>query len=764
MKRIISILMAAALMLSLAPAVFAEETAPEATYIPSNGFALQYVEPVYYENGEGEPTIGVTLLGVIEIDGKYFRDSNNNQTLEPFEDWRLPVEERAADLVSRLSIEQRIGLLGNQMMASPGTTKASASYNEDGTVNVGALITMSGARNSVWMMLANENRSGVTRNTSDIESGALWNNTTNIIAEMDAVMTGTPFVPYYSISNPQKVINIPGSQGVAAAVMGDVANGGDYSLVERYAELDRKIWYARGLDGMYGPQIDLITDPRWPRNNGTYTEVPEVNAGIAAALVRGYKDGQGKGSVSLTIKHFPGDGAALNGFESHNKYGEWRVYATEGSLEKYQLVGFQAAIDAGLTGIMPSYSRPNAALSAPQSYRGVELEVEEIANAYNVPVIGTLLYDLMGFKGYINDDSGVINGGKNFGAEDMTIPERYAAVINAGSDTGADGGASTGTNGIDYPAIWEAYNNGLINEDALYRATYNRVCTFIAQGEYENPYRDAKAGAALEAELQGEIAALSYEIHHKSVVLMKNHGGVLPLTNTSLKVYVESYTANGSNDTTVENLEALFEKAGFTIVKKASEADIAFLDVAPGGIRQGMPYMAVLDLVEDLEVPEYNPNLPITEAKTGEMTTVTTLADVDRIAKTAETVHANGGIVVASIAIGNPWILTNLEPYCDALIGSFSSSQEAQMDVLTGAYNPTGKLPITMVSCAAVIATVETDIDGVVYDICVSPNDVPGYDKDQYISEEVLAQSPSGSYAYQDADGNFYRAWFGLSY
>ncbi len=62
MKRIISILMAAALMLSLAPAVFAEETAPEAAYIASSGFGLQYVEPVYYENGEGEPTIGVTLL------------------------------------------------------------------------------------------------------------------------------------------------------------------------------------------------------------------------------------------------------------------------------------------------------------------------------------------------------------------------------------------------------------------------------------------------------------------------------------------------------------------------------------------------------------------------------------------------------------------------------------------------------------------------------------------------------------------------------
>ena len=776
MKKVISILATLALILSLIPAAIAEAPSGGSggnnggnadngvTYIPSAGMSLQYVEPVYYENGEGEPTIGVTLVGVLEVDGKYFRDSNNNKALEPYEDWRLPVEERAADLVSRLSTEQRIGLLGNLMMASPGTNRASNIYNEDGTVNVSSLVPMNGTGNSVYMMLVNENRTGVTRSNSDVESGAVWNNIDNMIAELDTLIKGTPFVPYYSISNPQNNVSIPSSQGVAAAVMGDVANGGDYSLVERYADLDRQIWFARGLDGMYGPQIDLITDPRWPRNSGTYTEVPEVNAGIAAALVRGYKDGQGQGSVSLTIKHFPGDGASWNGFESHSKYGEWRVYRVEDSLEKYHLPGFQAAIDAGLTGIMPSYSRPSAALNAPQHYRGVLLEVEEVANAYSKTILGTLLYDLMGFKGYVNDDSGVINGGKQFGMEDLTIPERYAAAINAGSDTGADGGARTGANGVDYPAMWEAYNAGLIEEAAFDRATLNRVTTFIAQGEYENPYRDAKAGVELRASLDDEIKALSEEIHHKSVVLLKNHENVLPLKETGKKVYVASFAAQGSNDNVVEQFKEAFEGAGFSIVSRADDADIAFLDVVPGGIRQGMAYIASLDLVEDLELDEYKTNVPMTEAKTGGTVTVTTLSDVDKIAKIAETVHGNGGIVVASIGITNPWILTNLEPYCDALIGSFSTSVAARLDVLTGAFAPSGKLPITLVSCNEVIATVETEIDGVIYDVCVSPNDVPGYDKDQYIDAEILANVPGGSYAYYDADGNYYRSGFGLTY
>lgn len=138
---------------------------------------------------------------------------------------------------------------------------------------------------------------------------------------------------------------------------------------------------------------------------------------------------------------------------------------------------------------------------------------------------------------------------------------------------------------------------------------------------------------------------------------------------------------------------------------------------------------------------------------------------MDKIPEIAQTVHDNGGIVIASIDISSPWILTNLEPYCDALIGSFSTSAQARMDVLTGAYNPTGKLPVTMVSCNEVIAVTEQTLeDGNTYQVCASPNDVPGYDKDQYIDADVLAQSPSGSYAYKDADGNVYQSGFGLSY
>lgn len=761
-----------------------EEAGPE--YIPapytvdeSLQGPTEYLDPVFYEN-EGGPTIGVTLVGVISEEGKYFKDSNNDGKLDAFEDWRLDTETRVADLLTKMSTQQHIGLLENQLMCSPTAKSAEEVYDGDGKVILSQLITVTEdamnmpadladddgktlRNNSTGEILTFENRSGVLRATTDAETGALWTNAVNMTTEYAAAAKNEPTIPFTIISNPQNVIGIPNSIGVAAAVMSDVAAGGDYSLVERFADIDRQIWDAKGISRMYGPQIDLITDPRWNRNSGTYTEDPKVMAGISAALVKGYQtgtDGVQDGDVALIMKHFPGDGASYNGFESHYASGKWRIYQTEGSLENYQLVGFQAAIDAGVAGIMPGYSMeaaPGTYGSVAQSYRGVELALELIANAYNTTILQTLLRDTMGFDGFVNTDSGVITGAVIFGAEDMTVAERIAAVINAGSDV-----IGTAFSGIEWDAYTEAMEQGLLTEEAINRSNSIMLSTLMDMGQFENPYKDVEESKATVEGLAEDMEALGTEMNQKSVVLMKNHDEVLPLTDDSKKVFVASFTNAGEKEETLTELKEAFEAAGYTLVETEKEADIAFLDVEPGGVSNSNTFMNVIDLVDGLEVPEVN--YPDGTTKTGEMTEATTLADVKKIAKISETVHGNGGIVIASVNITSPWILTNLEPYCDGLIGGFNTSVAARMDVLTGAYNPTGKLPVTMVSCNEVIAVEETEVDGATYEICVSPNDVPGFDKDQYMAQEVLAKSPSGSYAYQDADGNVYAAWYGLSY
>ena len=80
----------------------------------------------------------------------------------------------------------------------------------------------------------------------------------------------------------------------------------------------------------------------------------------------------------------------------------------------------------------------------------------------------------------------------------------------------------------------------------------------------------------------------------------------------------------------------------------------------------------------------------------------------------------------------------------------------ATLDIIFGRYNPTGKLPITLPKGDEVLAVNENGV-------CISPNDVPGYDKDQYMPEELKDENGK-AYAYRDANGNYYELNFGLSY
>ena len=109
------------------------------------------------------------------------------------------------------------------------------------------------------------------------------------------------------------------------------------------------------------------------------------------------------------------------------------------------------------------------------------------------------------------------------------------------------------------------------------------------------------------------------------------------------------------------------------------------------------------ELFEEREVNQ-------SQKKTGKMVPITTLKGVSEIPKLAEMVHQNGGKVIATCVVCNPWILDKLEPYVDGLTFQYTVSPVAmenalgaQMDVLSGAYNPTGKMSLTMVSSPEVI-------------------------------------------------------------
>ena len=750
-----------------------------------------YLEPVLFHNENG-PTIGVTTCGVIVKDGLYFKDMDNDGILSPYEDWRNDPETRAADMVAHLPLNQQAGLVLNTLWNTPLSMTREEARDENGSIVPAKIFKrynpdepapkgiLPGLDNRVddGQVLENKLAAGVYRGEmrADASMAALYHNLGTQYVEYEACQGGVA-IPYSLHTNPIN-IGYPDFLGFGAAVMGD----GNFDIVYDMAQTDRKMMASCGLHIMYGPQVDVATDPRWPRNSGTYGERPDITAGITRELVRGYQDGEDglkEGSIVLTVKHFPGDGPAENGFEPHLPIGQWRLYPTEGSMEKYHLPPFQAAFDTKASAIMPDYSRAGTdGRSKPQYYRGKLTSAEEVGSAYSKELITELARDTMGFTGYVNSDSGIITT-QVYGVEDLSVPERYAKAISAGTDV-------IGGN-YDAHNIVKAVEEGFLPKADLDRANYRRLLAMFRQNRVDNPYLDPDNADRVRAENFEGAKKAAYRACQKEVVLAKNHGGVLPMVKGK-KVYVAVFSgedagaalaqmmgagvAGEDNDAKLRaRLEELLRAKGYEIVDSPEQCDYAYLHVWPKQnnivfIQRSMP---VLDLVENFLHEEREVNK--SQKKTGRQIPINTLRGVGQIPALSEKVHAHGGKVICTCVVCNPWILQKLEPYVDGMTFQYTISPVAignalgaQMDVLSGEYNPTGKMSLTMVSCPEVIAITEKEIDGVLREICASPNDVPGYDKDQYIDPEILKNVKGGSYAYCDQDGNYYRSGFGLHY
>ena len=764
-----------------------------APYVLEDGESINdfYLEPVLFHNPNG-PTIGVTTCGVIVKDGLFFKDMDNDGVLSPYEDWRLSAEERAADMVKHLPLKQQAGLVLNTLWNTPLSLTREGAKDSQGNIVPAKIFKrydpsepipkgiLPGLDNRVddGQVLEQKLTAGVYRGEMRAEAGvaAMYHNLGTQYVEYEACQGGAA-IPYSLHTNPIN-IGYPDFLGFGAAVMGD----GNFDIVYEMAETDRKMMAACGLHIMYGPQVDVSTDPRWPRNSGTYGERPEITAGITRELVRGYQNGEDglkEGSIVLTVKHFPGDGPAENGFEPHIPIGQWRLYPTEGSMEKYHLPPFQAAFDMKASAIMPDYSRVGTdGRSVAQYYKGKLTSTEQVGSTYSKELITDLARDTMGFEGYVNSDSGITTT-QIYGVEHLSVPERYAKAISAGTDV-------IGGN-YDAENIVKAVEDGYLPKADLDRANYRRLLAMFRQNRVDNPYLDPDNADRVRRENYEGAKKAAYKACQKEVVLAKNHGGVLPMVK-GRKVYIAVFSgedagaalaqmmgagvAGEDNDEKLRTqLTDLFRSRGYEIAETPEECDYAYLHVWPKQnnivfVQRSMP---VIDLVDGLMHEEREVNK--SQKKTGNLIPISTLRGVDRIPALAETVHAHGGKVIATCVVCNPWILEKLEPYCDGLTFQYTVSPVAmgnalgaQMDVLSGDFNPTGKMSLTMVSCNEVIAITEKEIDGVVREICASPNDVPGYDKDQYIDPAILAKVRGGSYAYCDADGNYYRSGFGLHY
>jgi len=737
-----------------------------------------------YVNANG-PTVSTLSRKIIEQDGLYFKDIDGSGTLSPVNDWRLAPEERAAAYVKLLTLEEKLAQLFisdwrmGPKYPSPRLRGHVAQPDESGILDDAEVHqkTIFGEQHlpgTTTLLKEWFSRHTILRENANARDLADYLNQLQAVAE-----ECERFVPVSVASNSRNengevvfgmndaagvFATWPGTLGIAAAV-----KGSGMVVADKWANAIRRSWNACGLRKGYMYMADVMTDPRWQRTFGTFGEDPELIVEMMEHIIpriQGSEEGVTRDGVAVTTKHFPGGGARENGFDPHYAAGQWNVYATPGSLQKYHIPGFTAAVKKNTSSIMPYYSKPAAQKSAPQEdIHGQPARLTPHGFAYNKYFIDTMLRGQMGFCGYVNSDTGIVHN-MCWGVEALDIPERIGyAVTQSGVDVISglfDNEAAMesylrGKNGYyETHAAPEGYDpkDLVITDEALDRAVSRTLTEMFRLGMFEDSYRDpAKAEAAVATASDWEAAALA---HRQSVVLLKNDG-ILPLTAEKLggkKVYVEAFYKNPmQGEAATEALrEQLEEKLTLTCCPQ--EADIAILMVSPssGDYFTATAGYLELDICEGKVVPNVDDRCrPMQETHKE-----TTLSGANRIAEIAADVHSRGGKVIANINFPLAWLVGNVERNVDALTAGFDTYPDATLDVIFGAYAPTGKLPMTLPRGDEVL---HVDENG----ICVSPNDVPGYDKDLYMPDAMKDENGK-AYAYRDTAGNYYELGFGLEY
>ena len=736
----------------------------------------------YYEN-PGGPLIGTVSRNMIEKDGLYFKDIDGSGEFKPFDDWRLPAAERAKAYVKELSADEKIAQLfisDWRMAKYPcGTEGHVAVPDESGVLddaelhgkNIFGEQHLPGTTELIKNWFA---RHLILRANPTPDDLADWINQLHALAE-----ECEHFVPVQVVSNSRNengevVFGMndaagvfaawPGTMGIAEAVLGD-----SLDLIDDFADCVRREWDAAGLKKGYMYMADAVTDPRWQRTYGTFGEDTELICRIFERMIpriQGSSKGVTPDGVAMTVKHFPGGGARENGFDPHYQMGQWNVYQTENSLQKYHLPAFLTAVQGHASSIMPYYAKPAAKKSAPQAgIDGKPMELLPYGFAYNKPFLDGLLRGQMGFEGYINSDTGIVHN-MSWGVEGLDKPERIGFAVNhAGVDLisglfdNKDGREAydRATSGYyDSHEVPEGFSQEqlVLTDEAIDRAVTRTLTELFALGMFENPYRNPEK--AVEAVARREDWDNAMDVHRKSVVLLKNDG-TLPLTGEKLagkKVYAQCFNKNpeAGEKATAGLREQL---AGhLTLTEDYREADVAILLLSPssGEYFNATPGYLELDLCEDKEVQ----NVDGEGRPTAETHRETTLSGVGQIGEIARAVRGRGGKVIANVNVTLAWELGSVEPLCDALLAGFDTYSSATLDVVFGRFSPIGKLPITLPRGDEVLAVNAAGV-------CVSPNDVPGYAKDEYMPDSRKDEYGK-AYAYRDSAGNYYEFGFGLGY
>ncbi|MFF3786862.1 glycoside hydrolase family 3 protein [Streptomyces sp. NPDC001933] len=474
------------------------------------------------------------MLTLRHHDGTPFRDLNHNGTMEPYEDPRLPVEERVEDLVSRMTLAEKAALMCHGRMFAGNNRPALLGA----TVPSGAeLITERGL--TAFAMMA----------VPDARTMAEWNNHVQDLAAAERL--GIPVTlssdPRHGFTANPATAHIGGGFSAGPEPIGLAATD-DPALVEEYAALIGRELRAVGIRVALHPMADLATEPRWPRISGTFGEDADRACRMIAAYIRGLQGERiGPDSIACMTKHFPGNGPQARGEDSHFAAGRRLVYP--GGAFEHHLRPFEAAFEAGTAQIMPAYAIPSGT------------GLSEVGANFNRDVITGLLRGRYGFDGVVCTDFNAITGNvipgittlppRHWGVEELSVAEQVVLTLDAGAD---QLGGET-----DPALILTAVRSGAVSEARIDESARRILRDKFRLGLFDDPYVDPDAATERVGAPAG--VELGRRVQQQSLV----HLAGQPVAGQRL------YT---------EGIDPAVAARYGTVVERAEDADAAIVRIA----------------------------------------------------------------------------------------------------------------------------------------------------------------------------------------
>jgi beta-glucosidase len=420
----------------------------------------------------------------------------------------------------------------------------------------------------------------------------------------------------------------------------------DPGLVERVARATAEEVAATGIDWTFSPCIAVARDERWGRTYESFGETPELAVEMGAAAVRGYQP-----AILACPKHYLADGGTDGGRDQ----GDARI--DEAALREVHLPGYRAAVGAGAATVMASFSSWNGQKMHGHRYLLTDVLKGELAFA------GFLVSDWAGIDQLPGDYASDVETAINAGIDMVMVPDRYREFIST---------------------LRSLVQAGRVPQSRIDDAVRRILRTKIDAGLFDGPYADRALLAQVGSEAHRQVAR---EAVRRSLVLLENEGGVLPLSKAARRLHVAGRSADDLGH----------QCGGWTITWQGGSGAITTGTTILQAIRAAVPAGTEVTYSRDGSGAAGAEAGVVVIGETPYAEGAGDRADLSLAAEDVAAVRAVAAARVPAVVVlvsGRPMILGDVLGLADAIVAAWLPGTEGAgvADVLFGDHAPTGRL------------------------------------------------------------------------